>query len=180
MTYYLFICSTYEGRAMRDEEDGWWDIAQICLNGHMVNQRVIEQRDHSQPFCDRCGKPTIMACRRCSAPIRGVYHSPGSYVVDPIELPIYCLGCGSPYPWTERRINAAKELAAEIETLKPHERELLKRSIDDLLTDTPRTQLAVVRFKRLAAKAGEDARLGLREILVSLASEAVRRAVWGA
>jgi hypothetical protein len=52
-------------------DSGWWDIAQVCVNGHLVNQRVIEEHDHSQPLCVRCGSPTIMACRLCRAPIRG-------------------------------------------------------------------------------------------------------------
>lgn len=163
---------------MPDHEHGWWDVAQICLNGHIVNQRVIEDRDHCQPFCDRCGRATITACRRCSAPIRGEYHAPTVYFLDAIQLPAYCLACGAPYPWTEQRVLAAKEFADEIEHLKPHERELLKVSIDELLTDTPRTEIAIVRFKRLVAKAGEDAGVGLREILVSVVSEAVKRAIW--
>jgi integrase len=100
---------------MRANERGWWDIAQVCTNGHLVNQRVIEERDHCQPFCDRCGSATVMACRRCCAPIRGEYHAPNGYALGPIEVPGYCLGCGAAYPWTERRIQAAKELADEVE-----------------------------------------------------------------
>jgi hypothetical protein len=46
---------------MLDEEDGWWDIAQIYLNGHMVNAQVIGERSRSQALCDRCGKATIGA-----------------------------------------------------------------------------------------------------------------------
>ncbi len=91
--------------------------------------------------------------------------------------------CPSPatsMPWTESRIRAAKELADDIEHLRPRERELLKQSIDELLTDSPRADLAVVRFKRLIAKAGDDTHIALREILVLVVSDAVRRAIWGA
>src|SRR5437763_69235 len=114
---------------MRESEVGWWDIAQICVNGHLVNQRVIEERDHCQPFCHRCGAATIMACGRCSAPLRGEYHASNAYALGPIGLSAYCPECGTAHPWTEQRINAAKELADEIEHLKPQERALLKRSI---------------------------------------------------
>src|SRR5579859_2353404 len=100
---------------MRDEEFGWWDVAQICLNGHVINQQVVAERDHSQAFCSRCGKATTMSCRHCRAPIRGAYHFPGTYVVDDVSLPSYCLGCGRPYPWTETQVLAAKELADELE-----------------------------------------------------------------
>jgi hypothetical protein len=160
-------------------EDGWWDTGQVCLNGHIVNQQVVAERDHCQAFCGTCGKPTIAACRRCRASIRGVYHVSGSYVVETMPVLAYCLHCGRAYPWTDRRVQAAKELANELAQLKPPERELLKRSIEELLDDTPRTQLAVVRFKRLVAKAGPEAGIALREMLVNVVSEAVRRAIWG-
>ena len=164
---------------MHQDELGWWDIGQVCLHGHVVNEQVIAERDHCQMFCGTCGKATIAACRRCGAPIRGVYHVPGSYLIESMPAVAYCLGCGKPYPWTEKRVQAAKELADEIAHLKPQERELLKRSIDDLLTDTPRTHLAIARFKRLIAKAGPEAEAALREILVQVVSEAVRKAIWG-
>jgi hypothetical protein len=99
--------------------------------------------------------------------------------VEAVVVPAYCHGCGSAYPWTDKRTAAAKELVEELAHLKPHERELLKRTIDELVLDTPRTQLAIVRFKRLVAKAGPDAGIALRELLVLVVSEAVRRAIWG-
>jgi len=122
---------------------------------------------------------TIAACRHCRASIRGVYHVSGSSVVETMPVLAYCLHCGRAYPWTDRRVQAAKELANELAQLKPPERELLKRSIEELLDDTPRTQLAVIRFKRLVAKAGPEAGIALREMLVNVVSEAVRRAIWG-
>lgn len=165
------------GRVMHEDENGWWDIGQICLNGHTVNQQVIAERDHCQAFCGTCGKATIVACRHCGEPIRGVYHLTGSYVVETMPVLAYCLHCGRAYPWTDRRIQAAKELAREIDRLKPAERELLSHSIEDLLAETPRTHLAVTRFKRLVAKAGPDAGSALQEMLVNVVSEAVRRAL---
>jgi hypothetical protein len=164
---------------VREEERSWWDIAQICLNGHTVNQQVVAERDHNQAFCERCRKATVMAYRHCRTAIRGAYHVPGTYVIDAVALPSYCLGCGRAYPWTEKQVQAAKVLAGELEHLKPQERDALKRTIDDLLTETPRTQLAVIRFKRLMSKAGPDAGITLREMLVNVLSEAVRRAIWG-
>lgn len=164
---------------MRDDESGWWDISQVCLNGHLITQRVIEERDHCAAFCTRCGEPTLVACCSCCAPIPGEYHAPTVSVLDAIDLPAFCLACGSPYPWTVQRVESAKELADELVQLKPRERVLLKQSIDDLLTESPRTELAIVRFKRLIAHSGEDTRIAFREMLVLVVSEAVRRALWG-
>jgi hypothetical protein len=79
----------------------------------------------------------------------------------------------------EQRLLEAHELAGELDRLSPKERELLKKSIDELLADGPQTHLAALRFKRLVAKGGADAAAAFKEILVSVVSEAVRRAIWG-
>jgi hypothetical protein len=158
----------------------WFDTAQICINGHIVNQQVLSVPDLNQRFCDHCGAATITACPICRTPVRGYCAVPG--IVPPSDgtAPSYCPGCGSPYPWTEQRILEAQELADELDQLSLDERELLKKSIDDLLADGPRTQLASLRFKTLVAKAGADAAASFKEILVSVVSEAVRRVIWGA
>jgi hypothetical protein len=95
-------------------------------------------------------------------------------------VPAYCHACGSAYPWTAQRIVGAHELADALHRLTPRERELLKRSIDELIADGPQTELAIVRFKTLIAKAGGEAAVTFREILIHVVSEAVRRAIWGA
>lgn len=70
-------------------------------------------------------------------------------------MAIHCHGCGRPYPWTERSIQAlteAVELAAE--DLSADERDALKDAIPDLIAETPRTQIAAARFKKAITKAG--------------------------
>jgi hypothetical protein len=103
----------------------------------------------------------------------------GSITASPYVSPAYCGSCGAIFPWTRQRIEAAKQLADEAGRLSRRERELLKRSIDDLVRDTPATQLAAARFKRLAEKAGYGAAVAFREILVNVVSEAAKRAIWG-
>jgi len=51
--------------------------------------------------------------------------------------------------------------------------------LDDLIVETPRTQLAAVRFKNLAAKAGRETAGALRSIIVDIASEAAKKAIFG-
>jgi len=96
-----------------------------------------------------------------------------------LPLPSFCPDCGSPYPWTEAKLKAAQELSDEIENLSPKERELLKKSIDDIVRDTPQTTVAVSRFKRLVAKAGPVAAEGFKKIMWDIASEAAKKAIWG-
>lgn len=55
------------------------------------------------------------------------------------------------------------------------ERELLKQSLDDLVRDTAKTQVAALRFKKLVGKAGNVVAGGLRDILVDIASETAKK-----
>jgi hypothetical protein len=73
---------------------------------------------------------------------------------------------------------AVVHIRGQIDNLSPDERYLLKRSIDDIVRDTPQTTVAVNRFKKLVAKAGKVAAEGLRDILVDIASEAAKKAIW--
>jgi len=84
------------------------------------------------------------------------------------------------FPWTQARIQAAKEYAAELEGLNAQELEQLSATIDDLTTSGPRTELAVTRFKRFMAKAGQAVGSGLYKIVVDVASEAAKKALIGA
>jgi len=102
----------------------------------------------------------------------------GTFNYTDLPLPSFCPNCGKPYPWTEEKLKAAKELTDEFENLSPEERETLKKSLDDIVRDTPQTPIAATRFKKLVAKAGKVAADGLRDILVDIASEAAKKAIW--
>ena len=159
---------------------GWFDAAQICLNGHVVNSAVKKYPEFNKAFCEICGQPTITKCPNCGAEIRGEYHSSvlsigGSYY----KAPAFCSNCGSPYPWTKSRIEAAKELADELDSISDEEKEILKKSIDDLIRDTPRTEVAAVKFKRIVAKTGAETANLFKEILIEIVSETVKKMIWG-
>ena len=157
--------------------DSWYDTAQICTNGHVITTQLIFNPDHSMRYCDRCGASTITNCQNCNANIRGFYHTrtSGSEIS---KRPSFCHECGRPYPWIEAKLKAAQELSDELDNLSPEERNLLKRSLDDIVRETPQTTVAVTRFKKLVAKAGPVAADGFRKILVDVLSEAVKKAIW--
>jgi hypothetical protein len=102
----------------------------------------------------------------------------GSDRRTPLEPAAFCLNCGKTYPWTQSRLAAAKELALEAEDLSDEEREQLAGSLDDIVADTPRTQLAISRFKRLMAKAGKGTGQAMREIVAQISTEAAKRAIF--
>ncbi len=180
--------------------DGWYDIAQICTNGHVVNWMSVSRPDCNRGFCDKCGAPTITNCQYCNAKIISYYHK-GRFTLEEhdkrmreildripnatrdyniaLKLPSFCPDCGKPYPWTEAKLKAAKELADELDKLSLEERETLKRSIDDIIRDTPQTTVAATRFKKLIIKAGRPAAKAFRELFVDVASETAKKIFLG-
>lgn len=156
----------------------------------------VSRPEHNSKFCSRCGAPVITKCQNCNAPINGFYHEgsadefdidgmieeivnpPPNIAPDYTTVRSFCPDCGKSYPWTEAKLKAAQELADELVKLSPEERDLLKKSLDDIVRDTPQTTVAVNRFKKLVAKAGPVAADGFRKILVDVLSEAVKKAIW--
>jgi len=132
-----------------------YDVAQICLNGHVVNDSYRMYPQHNSAQCSECGQKTVTACPKCKANIQGRYHA-SEYVLNfagALTAPPFCRECGSAYPWTEARLSAVREL----ERLDANERGTLDRILDDLVSDTPRTPVATLRFKQLVLKAGPAA-----------------------
>lgn len=100
---------------------------------------------------------------------RGTYYVDGKPPSDP-ERPTFCHACGQPYPWARERLTAAQEMARELEALDDSEREMLVESLEDILTDGPRTELGASRVKRLLAKAGVSGR-ALYNVAMDFASK---------
>jgi len=98
--------------------------------------------------------------------------------LTPYYAASFCHDCGKPYPWTEGRLKAARDLAGEMEKLDTSEREALSKSLDDLVRETPQTQVAVTRFKKLMTKAGSVAAESFRKILVDVLAETIKKQLW--
>lgn len=159
--------------------DSYYDLAQICQNGHVINAMARDYPNSNQDHCDRCGAPTIMACPSCNTGIRGHYHVPGVIGFNRYTAPAFCYKCGKPFPWTGAGLIAAEELADELEGLTDQERESLKKSLSELIRETPNTRVAETRFKRLMKKVGKDGYESMRSILTDIVSETVRKTVFG-
>lgn len=95
------------------------------------------------------------------------------------DKPAYCYNCGKPFPWTVSGLEAAFELADELEGLSQEEKQQLKDSIPDLVRNTPQTIVAETRFKKLMKKAGAEAYDGMKSMLVDVVSEAVKKSIFG-
>lgn len=126
---------------------GYYDSAQICLNGHVINENYHEYPSHNQNHCDKCGEQTIFKCPKCSTEIRGHYEVSGiGDLTGSYQAPNFCHACGNPYPWIQKKIEAAKEMAEELDELNDEEKQKLKLSLDDLIVENPKTEVAKIRF----------------------------------
>jgi hypothetical protein len=137
------------------------------LRAMMERASQNEAQDRLPAFCTECGAPNISACQHCQAPIepRHVRIRPG-----------YCGRCGKPFTWTERALSAAKEYIDELD-LSAEEKTKQKGSLDDLTSDTERTQLAAGRFRKLMDKIGPAAAGVLQRIVETVATEAAKKSM---
>ncbi len=156
--------------------DAGYDIAQICLNGHLINSEAYFESGRNQNFCVDCGVATIIKCEKCKMLIHG--SSTSTELYSYYHVPSFCRYCGEAYPWVATRLRAAKDLAEELEELSENEKALLKQSIDDIVRDTPQTSVAVTRFKRLVIKGGKEVASAFKDILVDVASETAKKMLW--
>ena len=159
---------------------GYFDVAQVCLNGHVITRNAKRSPQFQKKFCDKCGAETIIACPECKTPIQGEYHAEGVFVLGSTmgPPPGFCHNCGRPYAWTQRRIEAATVLADELEDISSEEQETLKRSLDSLVRDSPETELAATRFKRIMAKVGAESYAVMKSILINVVSEAAKKTLY--
>lgn len=147
---------------------GLREVMQVCLNGHVINDSVHSYPEYNQDYCSDCGAATITACPICDTGIKPYYIN---------QMPVaqsYCHACGHPYPWTERKLEAARELVDLEESISPAEKEALKADLPALLTTTPRTQLAATKVKVFMTKASKTIAEGLYKIVVDIASETAK------
>ena len=158
---------------------GYYDVAQICLNGHMINDHAQTRPQHNQEFCSKCAATTIIGCPQCDTPIRGYYEVEGviDFSEEQVPVPAFCQHCSKAFPWTESRLEAAHDLAGQLELDVP-DRTLLEKSIEEIVRDTPRAPAEAMRFKTIVEKAKPWGLKAFKEILYGIAGEAVKRMIW--
>ena len=155
---------------------GHYGNAQICINGHVITS-IGNDAQFMKKFCTDCGATTIMNCPDCNTAIKGLYIG-DSFGFQDYNPPSFCENCGQPYPWTKSKKEAAAELIDFADKLDDKEKLELKNSIDDLIVDTPKTPIAEMKFKKYALKAGSEIAKGLKDILIDLVSETVKKSIW--
>lgn len=148
--------------------------AQICLNGHVIDyySRQVEK------FCSKCGSKTITMCPTCNTNIRGMEDFDVPTIGAKYELPSYCPECGTPYPWTQSKLDAMKELIDFDDELSSEEKSYMSNNIKDLTVDTPKTKVVATKFNVFLHKAGSVTASAIRDILVDIASETAKKIIF--
>jgi hypothetical protein len=164
----------FHGRDFRDDQP-YYEVAQVCLNGHVITDTYNSSLELRKNFCPKCGAQTIHECPHCGENIQGDYIVPGVVVAGRSRrAPAYCHNCGQAFPWTEARLEAARQLTLETEELG-EEKESLAGSLPDLVSDTPRTPVAAKRWERALRKIGGHTADVFKEIFVEVASETAKK-----
>ena len=140
----------------------------ICKNGHYL-------KHFTHKYCPSCGAETINSCTNCGNQIPFLN---ATSLVKNYNVPSYCQFCGKPYPWTQSIIDTATEIVKEDELLTEEQTQQLCSCFPDLLSSTPKTQLALIRYKKIVDKALSTTSSALKDILIDIVSEAVKIALW--
>ena len=77
----------------------------------------------------------------------------------------------------EAQVRELVEAGAE---LSPEEVQQFRTDLTELTKDSPKTQVASLRFKKVMTKVGTSVASGVRDIVVDVLSEAAKKAIWGA
>jgi hypothetical protein len=156
--------------------ESWWhEPAQICLNGHLLNDRSLSRPGPPVSFCTACGADIIERCPGCGGPING-RRQPLKMYAAPYVIPAYCHSCSKQYPWTKRHLEAAEQLV-DASKLSAAEKKVLKDLMPDLIYETPRSRTAVARITDFLERASPPLVSSMREILMSVATDAIKKTI---
>ena len=157
---------------------GYYHIAQVCTNGHLINDCFDSHPESNQSFCSKCGAKTITSCPNCGANIRGEYDYGTLVFSGTTSVDSYCYNCGVPYPWTQKILDNALELISLDTELDDDTKELIKNAIPCLLVDLPETPVAVAKYKNGLSKAGQIVKDSMHQLLVDVMSETARKIIY--
>jgi hypothetical protein len=156
---------------------GRYDVAQVCLKGHVINPSANRFTKHNKKFCDKCGSPTITKCQKCDCDIQGRYHEESAIRIRPYFLPAFCQNCGAPFPWTEAKMNALREYTELLE-IPEKDKKAIEESVPDIVISTETTPVSATKFKKALTKAGKGALEGAREIVIDIISETAKKIIF--
>lgn len=102
----------------RSSNGTWYDLMQVCLNGHMITEYGKSHPENLKKFCPSCGIETITNCPGCNAEIPGKKHIPGVFAIGSKMLPPeFCSSCGTKFLWTTQKKKSVSEKENHLEKI---------------------------------------------------------------
>lgn len=160
--------------------------------GHLRNSDSEGHSAKNEKSCSICGSHVISACPVCKAPLRGAYYArkpmygsahydlwtetcskapivgyTDQRITSDVKIPAYCYSCGEPYPWTVARLEAFETIVDSLDDISPELKTKLKEFFPDIITQTPRSELAVIFLEKALKAAGPFTHSLLKEWIKS-------------
>lgn len=149
--------------------------AYICLNGHVSSSH---SENANASYCKHCGESIINTCPHCNCEIRGDQILEGIVGFFPYDPPAYCYNCGKAFPWTERKLEALQELVEFDENMQQEQKEYIIKNSPSIVVDTPKSKVVATKLKAFLSKASSATASAVRDIIVDVASEAVKKTIY--
>jgi hypothetical protein len=154
---------------------GYYDQMQVCENGHQITASARSAPQFKTKFCASCGAATIDSCPSCNTPIRGSYETDGViFIGSSPPVPSYCHDCGAAYPWRQAALENLSEILRESE-LSEQEISAIEATFPDVLRDTPKTESAALKLRRLLGSLKKPAYDMTIKVISDLASETAKK-----
>lgn len=160
---------------------GKYSTAQVCMNGHMITSSIDKNPQLMEKYCSACGEITITTCPKCNSNIKGRYDIEGfaSFSGGYEGAKAYCHNCGHPFPWTERRMNAAIESLREDGNFSDDDLKNVELDLIEMTKDSPASKPAALRLKKTLLKVSSSVGEVFRGLIVSIASETASKIILG-
>jgi hypothetical protein len=149
---------------------------QVCVNGHRITDMAMSAPELTKRFCSKCGARTIMRCEQCDAAIPGHYQVSGVAVLTLKGTPVpkFCASCGSAFPWQLAAQQNLIEVLRESE-VPPGDVAIIEASLPDIVAETPKSEAASLRVKRILTAMGKPAYDISIKVISDLASETAKK-----
>lgn len=89
-------------------------------------------------------------------------------------VPNYCTECGELFPWTTTALETLREYTDDLDYLSREDKATLKATYSELTRDTPKTPVAMSKFKSIYIKLAPQAAAAIRSTLSTVMTEGVK------
>jgi hypothetical protein len=150
------------------------DVMQVCANGHKITELWQSHPEYRQDFCAKCGAATTTKCAGCETPIQGHNHDSAVISTRGRTIPKYCTKCGRAFLWQVAALENLEGVLKE-SGLSDSDLKEMTTALPDVVHDTPKTQLASMKFKRILGGLKKPAYDIAVKVVTDIASETAKK-----